>query len=77
MSITVSQAAAIVSLLSGREISRNQIGSAIGVSRQTAHRNKDRELEEIEIAKIEKKRSAHRQNFTKFRKISSKHPETA
>lgn len=53
MGITVSQAAAIVSLLSGREISRNQIGSVIGISRQTAHRNKDRELEEEEIVKIE------------------------
>lgn len=55
MSITVSQAAAIVSLLSGREVSRNQIGSVIGISRQTAHRNKDRELDENEILKIEKK----------------------
>lgn len=54
MSITVSQAAAIVSLLCNQEISRNQIGSVIGISRQTAHRNKDRQLEEEEILKIEK-----------------------
>ena len=53
MSITVSQAAAIVSLLINNEVSRNQIGFVIGISRQTAHRNKDRELEEHEIRKIE------------------------
>ena len=53
MSITVSEAAAIVSLLSKQEVSRNQIGNVIGISRQTAHRNKDRELTEDEILKIE------------------------
>jgi hypothetical protein len=53
MGTTVTQAAAIVSLLTNQEISRNQIGAVIGISRQTAHRNKDRELSEEELSKIE------------------------
>lgn len=55
MSITVSQAAALISLLCNKEISRNQVGSTIGISRQTAHRNKNRELDEKEILVLEEK----------------------
>ena len=54
MSITISQAASIISLLCDKEVTRNQIGSVIGLSRQTVHRNKDRKLEEKDIIKLEK-----------------------
>ena len=54
MSITISQAASIISLLCDKEVTKNQIGSVIGLSRQTVHRNKDRKLEEKDIIKLEK-----------------------
>lgn len=54
MSITISQAASLISLLCDKEVTRNQIGSVIGLSRQTVHRNKDRKLEERDIIKLEK-----------------------
>ena len=53
MAITINQAASLISLLCNKEISRNQIGSTIGLSRQTTHRHKDRELEESDIVRLE------------------------
>ena len=53
MAITINQAASLISLLCNKEISRNQIGSIIGLSRQTTHRHKDRELEESDIVRLE------------------------
>ena len=54
MSITISQAASLISLLCDKEVTKNQIGSVIGLSRQTVHRNKDKKLEEKDIIKLEK-----------------------
>ena len=53
MALTINQIAALTTLLCNEEISRNQIGSIIGLSRQSTHRNKDKELDEKDILKIE------------------------